>query len=137
MRVLTTQQKNAFKAAHVKRAMLLYLDLIAAPVRLTNAWHDLVVAGETYIGRGTMLEYVAPKEDGSLEAQKAAYRLSGLSPALVSLALSEPIEGRPFTESWILFNPDTNVAIGDPIVVRKGRLSRMTIAGPVRRREQQ
>lgn len=134
MRVLTTSQKNAVKARHVKRAMLLYLDLASAPVRLTNAFHDLTINGDTYIGRGTLLEVQAPREDGSLEAQTAVYRLSGLSPALVSLALSEPIEGRPFTESLVLFDPDTNTQIGSPIVVRKGRLSRMTIAGPARRR---
>ncbi len=132
-RSLTTDQKTAVTAPHVKRAMLVHFDLLVTPLRLTNAFHDLVVGADTYVGRGAWIQHEAAAEDGTLEAHKVKYVLSGLSPAFVSLALSEPIEGRPFTESLILFNPDTNQPIGNPVVVMKGRLSRMTIAGPLRR----
>jgi len=133
VRVLTTAQKSAVVAPHVKRAMLVFFDLLVAPLRLTNAGHDLVIGGQTYTGRGGLIQHEPGAEDSTLEAYRTRYVLSGLSPAFVSLALSEPIEGRPFTEWIVLFDPDTNQPIGSPIVTMKGRLSRMTISGPLRR----
>ena len=53
-----------------------------------------VIGGNTYLGAGNLLKVSAIEETSSISAKSALLNLSGVSPAILSLALSEPYQGR-------------------------------------------
>jgi hypothetical protein len=65
------------------------------PLRLWAGFGDRVINGLIFTGSGELLGFSEFEETGDLSARGASITLSGVSSTLVSLALSEPYQGRP------------------------------------------
>lgn len=92
-----------------------------APLRFWTGYGERIIAGETYLGAGSLIGISGLEEAADLSAKNATISLSGVPTALVSLALSEPYQNRPCR---ILFGV-TNV--DDIVEVFSGFMDVMTI----------
>jgi hypothetical protein len=63
-------------------------------LRLWTGQGDLVSQGETWFGTGTFLQFDTIEETGDISAKGASVSLSGVPTEIISLALSEPYQGR-------------------------------------------
>lgn len=119
MRILLAGEKTALAASHKRIAYLVHIATSIGDLRLCTARYSLTVQGQEWLGRGQLMDVTLPKEDASLAAHKATLRLSGLDPALISMALNEDIEGSTVTIYLATFNPDTRQVIGVHIHTRR------------------
>ena len=63
-------------------------------VRMWTGQGTLTVAGEDYVGLGNLLDISAIEETAEMAVKGATLTLSGVPTELLSLALSEPYQGR-------------------------------------------
>lgn len=103
-------------------------------VRLWTGPGDLVVAGVTYSGVGTLLNIASVEETADLSARGLELTLSGISSSLLSLALSSTYHGRKcglffglFVEDNILLESSTE---GNPdyILLETGDRMKLELA---------
>lgn len=66
----------------------------ARAVRLWTGHGDRTIDGETYIGSGDVMQISGLEEVSDLSAQGASVTLSGIPSSIMSLALTEPYQGR-------------------------------------------
>jgi hypothetical protein len=85
--------------------------------------------GREYIGAGALLDIKFPDEDATLEVHPATVTLDGLDVAMVSMALSEPLEYCPVLISCLMHNPDTRQDISAFRIIR-GTMSNIKIIPP-------
>lgn len=99
---------------------LVQLDLDAT-LYLTTGGHDIVWAGQTWL-RSTIAN-IEPIEDAATgELQGLAFTISGVNESALSLALTEPVEGRAVHVWDVFLNPDTGAAV-DGVVAFTGLLN--------------
>ena len=115
-RNLTAAQRVAIAADHVVRAHLVEIDADSGTLRFATTGHNLLVGGNTYAGAGALGSMKAIDESTELAAFGVEIELSGVPVSLVSLALSEPLQGRPLRIYTLFFDPGTNQPIGDPVL---------------------
>lgn len=131
MRVLLAAEKTAIEASRVRMAYLVHFDFPSGPVLFTTNTHSLFFpGGSEWLGVGNLLDISLPQEDASLESHKCEIKLSGLNPALISLALNEDIENAPCTIYLALFDPDTNQPVGPAFVYHRGTVGQVRIMPP-------
>jgi hypothetical protein len=65
-----------------------------APLRFWTGYGERTIAGETYLGAGSLIGISGLEEASDLSAKNATISLSGVPTSLVSLALSEPYQNR-------------------------------------------
>lgn len=87
---------------------------------------NMTLFGETYIGAGDLIQLSAAGETEDLRAEGARYVLSGVNPAIISLALQEPYQGRPAT-LYIGALDASGQPISDPAPISSGRMDVMRI----------
>jgi len=63
-------------------------------IRLWTGYGDRTIEGNTYLGAGQLLNISGLEEAADLSAKGASVTLSGLSAGIMSLALTEPYQGR-------------------------------------------
>ena len=63
-------------------------------VRLWTGYGELLLDGNTYLGAGTLLNISNVEETTEIEAKGASITMSGIPSTFLSLALSEPYQGR-------------------------------------------
>lgn len=63
-------------------------------IRLWTGLGERTITGKTYVGGGGVLQISGLEEAADLSAKGASVTLSGISPSIMSLALSEPYQGR-------------------------------------------
>lgn len=63
-------------------------------VRLWTGIGNRTIDGQTYTGSGSLLAISELEESANLSANGATVTLSGVSPSIISLALTEPYQGR-------------------------------------------
>lgn len=90
-------------------------------VRLWTGYGDRTIDGETYLGTGNLLDISGIEEIGDLGAKGASISLSGIDASIISLALSEPYQGRT---ARVLFGV---VDVDDFVEVFAGLMDVMTI----------
>lgn len=99
---------------------LVQMDLDAI-LYLTTANHDIVWSGQTWV-RSTIAR-IEPIEDGATgELQGLAFTISGVNEAALSLALTEPVEGRGVHVWDVFLDPATGEAV-DGVVAFTGLLN--------------
>lgn len=130
MRVLTTAEKNAIDVHRVRMAFMVEFRFPTGDVRFTTAAYTQTWNGLEWLGAGGMLELDLPQEDSSLEAHACTISLSGLDPAVISLALNEPLENSRCT-IWVAhYDPDTNLPIGTGYQFHRGTVGQIRILPP-------
>ena len=111
-------------------ALLVELQL-TQPVRVSTSRDSIewpVGSGKVFIG-GKQTGVDTISEQGG-EVRGMAFTLSGVPTEYLSIALSEPIQGKVVVVWWCLMNPDTH-AIVDVLELWRGTLDTMPISqGP-------
>jgi len=114
-RSLTTNQQNLLAARGVKKCELVQIDFDSGPLRLTTAGRNVTYGGNTWLGDGTLLSLGETNESIQLEPSDLQIELSGINPALVSLAMSGQGKGRRVRMWLAVFNASGAIE-GDPVL---------------------
>jgi hypothetical protein len=127
-RSLTTALEAATVARNVPPILLLELVFDSVTTRVWSGWGDLVWGARTFTGAGT-LGAVSPVEEATeLRATGLDLTLSGIPSSVLSLALSEPYQGRLATVWMGALDPNTFALVADPYQIFQGRMDVMTVA---------
>ena len=70
------------------------LNFSTSPVRIWTGFGDKTIDGQTYIGAGSLLSISGIEEAADLSAKGITITLSAVNASIVSLAISEPYQGR-------------------------------------------
>lgn len=70
------------------------IDFASGPLYVWTGYGDLVVDGKTYLGAGQLVNISSVEETTEIEAKGATVTMSGIPSSFLSLALTEPYQGR-------------------------------------------
>jgi hypothetical protein len=118
---------NCEAAAALEHAQLAYavdFDFPSGHVRLHTGSGDLVVAGNTYTGVGSIGSIQGNPERLKLGSEKWSYSLSGVDPSVIPESEIDNSFGRSVVEYEVWMNPATNQVAGYEIN-REGRIDGM------------
>lgn len=93
-RDLTSQFVTELEKNEVTAFFAVELFFQTSTLRFWSGLGDLVLDGDTYTGSGNLLAVSAVDETAEIAAKGATLTLSGIPSELISLALSEPYQGR-------------------------------------------
>lgn len=124
MRALTTAAATALSGKSVPLALLIEMDLTSA-LNLNTSNLDLTISSTTYYGTKG-LGKISAIEESSAEVKGLQFELSGVRSDMLSLALSEPIQGKAVRLKIAVFDPST-YAVLDTRLRWAGRLDVMTV----------
>lgn len=122
-RDLTTSVLNALDDAVVYPFFAIDIDFASGPLYVWSGFGDLVIGGKTYLGASQLLNISSVEETTEMEAKGATITMSGIPSSFLSLALTEPYQGR---ECRIYFGMTS--APSDYVEVFSGELDQMNIS---------
>jgi len=99
------------------------LDFSSGALYIWSGTGDLVIGGKTYLGVGQLMNISSVEETTEIEAKGATITMSGIPSSYLSLALTEPYQGR---ECRIYFGMTD--APSDYAEVFSGELDQMNIS---------
>ena len=126
MRTISTAMRNALDAAHVASALFIQCDFASGTQFYTTAGASVSWNGSTWLGTGGLIAIDPIRETAGVEAVGLRLTLSGVPPAMVSLALAEHVQGRAIT-IWAAAMDLLSQPVGSPVQVYAGRMDTMTI----------
>lgn len=125
-RSLTSAMETALADSHLRPAMFVELAFSSGTLYATNLPVTITWNGHDWLGLGNV-SAISPVEEGeSIQAYGLALTLSGINPALVSIALGEHYQGRTAKVYFALLDEDLAI-IADPLLVWRGRMDNMEI----------
>ena len=71
------------------------IDFASGPLYVWTGYGDLIANGNTYLGAGQLVNISSIEETTEIEAKGATITMSGIPSSFLSLALTEPYQGRP------------------------------------------
>ena len=118
---------NALTAGQTLEPFLAVEMLFDSPneVRAWSGFGTLTIDGDDYTGAGTIMQVSAIEETSEIAARGANFTLTGIPSELVSLALSEPYQGRVVNVWFGLF--DVTAGASEVIKMFSGLMDVMTI----------
>lgn len=122
-RDITATVLNALDDAVVYPFFAVDLDFSSGPLYMWSGYGDLIVGAKTYLGTGQLLSLSAVEETTEIEAKGASLTLSGIPSSFLSLALTEPYQGR---ECRIYFGMTSNPS--EYVEIFSGELDQMNIS---------
>lgn len=99
------------------------LDFSSSPLYVWSGYGDLTIGSKTYLGAGQLLSVSSVEESTEIEAKGASITMSGIPSDFLSLALTEPYQGR---ECRIYFGMTNNPS--DYAEVFSGELDQMNVS---------
>ena len=126
-RTVTPALVAAAGAPLVSALLFVELNFASGVLRLTTAGHDVQWNGHTWLGVGVLGSVEAMTEDVSLAATGLKLTLSGVDPAIISIALQEDYQGRDARIWFAAFN-DTGALVADPALLNVWRMDNMPVA---------
>lgn len=125
-RIISTTNQTASKATIIRPVIFVKLDFSGGLVLVNSSPYSITFDGDTYLGVGDFGKISPVKEIGSIEATGITVGLSGVNPALISIALNESYQGRVATLFIGLLNEE-HILVDTPMVLYKGRMDTMPI----------
>lgn len=125
-RAVTTAFATAVAAGTVQPCLLVEGLFDSGAVRLWTGYGPLTWGANTFTGAGTLIGISNVAETNKVEANGTKIMLTGIDSSVVSLALSEPYQGRIVNVYLGLFSSGALVA--DPDLLFAGRADVMTLA---------
>jgi len=125
-RTLTTAADNALAAGHVPMIVLVEMDFSTGFLRVNNSAVSFDWDGYTWLGVGRLGGIDPIKESGDLQALGLSFRISGIDPSSIALALGTQYQGRS-CKVWLAPLTTEHTVIADPILIFWGRLDTMDI----------
>lgn len=124
MKTLSTAGQAACASGMAPMTMLVEMDL-SSPLYLCTSNLNLVLGSTTYYGlKG--LGKINAAQTTPAEIKQLTFELSGVPSELVSLALSEPVQGKAVRLKLAIFNPATYTLL-DTVLIWAGELDVMSI----------
>ena len=96
----------ALEASEIHPLFAVQLMLDTQPLYFWTGLGDLTIDGITYVGTGQFLAVSEMEETAEIAAKGAVITLSGIPSELISLAISEPYQGRLCKILFGAINPD-------------------------------
>jgi hypothetical protein len=121
-RDITTPVSDALDDAVIYPFFAVDMDFDTAPLYVWTGYGDLAIGGKTYIGVGSLISISSIQETTEMDAKGASLSMSGIPSSFLSLALSEPYQGR---ECRIYFGVTDSPS--DYVEVFSGELDQMMI----------
>jgi len=128
MRTLSAGEIAALSSTVLPLMILVEMDL-TSPLYLCTGGINITVGGNSYTGVGP-LGRVDAVQDSPAEIKPLSFQLSGVPSSMISLALTEPLQGKAIRVKSLLLDPATYQPF-TPRLRWQGRGDIMTIAdGP-------
>lgn len=105
MRAVSASAAAVLVGGAVPLALLVEMDL-TAPLYLNTSNLNLVVGSATYLGVGG-LGSIAALAETPAEVRGLTFQISGVPSDRISLALSEPVQGKPVRIKTAILDPST------------------------------
>jgi len=112
---------TAFEQGVVDFVLYIEAEFDSGDVFLWSGIGERTIGAKTYIGAGTLLGMSENSETSNVESRGQTVTLSGIDQTLISLALSEHFQGRPFTSLIGLMDSD------DQMVLFSGKMDTMQV----------
>jgi hypothetical protein len=125
MRALSTSAAAAIASPRVSLAILVEMDL-TSPLYLNSSRMTLTIGGTDYLGVGP-LGSIDPIRETNAELPKLSFNLSGVPQDMVSLMLSEAVQGKAVRIKTAFFD-STSGAVLDTALRYAGLLDVMGMA---------
>lgn len=126
-RDLTPAMESVSTASVVRPFLLFAAYFDSGTFRAWNGIGDLSWNGETWNGTGNLLSISPVSESEEVRALGAQFNLSGIPSELISVALSEPYQGR-VVEIYLGAFDASGVIVTDPCKLFSGRLDVMEVS---------
>lgn len=120
-RGLTSPMVSQVTAAQLRPVIFVKAEFDSGDLRLWTGVGDITFNSETYTGAGNFLGISEIREVTGVEAQGATFSLTGVNSSILSVFLSEEIQGRPIS-CWFGTLDDTLTIVTDPILMFRGRM---------------
>lgn len=117
---------ESIKTSGAKPVYLCKMEFDSGTTFVWSGRGDLTFDGDTYLGLGDLGRVGPVEESTETRDFQLAFELSGVDPSFISLALSEPVQGRRVT-LWLGFLDSDYQLVEDPGIVFKGRMDTMDI----------
>lgn len=114
--VITEIAKDSFS-----QVALIYLAFDTA-IYITNAFHDIVYDGNTYLAGGHLLKSGAIQESSDVRVGTLNITLSGVDQSYISILLNQSTTNRQI-KVYRAFLDSSQAIIGDPLLTFDGRVS--------------
>jgi len=113
-------------ADQLRPVILLKAQFDSGDVRFWSGIGEITFNSEIYTGAGNLLSISEMTETVDIEAKGAVFQLSGLNSSIISIALSEPYQGR-IVSCYFGVLDDTGAIVGDAILLFSGRMDVLQI----------
>lgn len=125
-RTITAGMVTEIDATELSPIIFVKFEYDSGDVNFWNGIGDLVWSGDTYTGAGNLGAISKVAETEGIIANDVNFQISGIPSGSISLALTEPYQGRPAT-MWIGAFDSSYAIVDDPIQVFKGSMDVMEI----------
>jgi hypothetical protein len=125
-RTMTPAAESAMAASQVRALLFVEMDFPSGFLRVNNSAITVAWNGYDWLGVGRLGSIDAISEGIALEARGLAFRISGVPPEHVSIALGTQYQGRD-CKVWFAPLTEDHVPIADPVLAFHGRLDVMDI----------
>lgn len=111
----------------VARTVAVDLDFSSGVVRVNGSLASIVIAGNEYLGVGSLGGISTAEESAELQAYGMTVSLAGIPRDAIALALTQAYQGRRATVWEVLLDRNTWQPIADPTVIFRGRIDQMNV----------
>lgn len=125
-RDLTTAAADALAAPQVRLLVFVEMDFPSGFLRVNNSVITIAWNGYDWLGVGHLGAVDAVSEGVGLEARGLSFRISGVPPENIAIALGQQYQGRD-CKLWAAPLTEEHAVIADPVLVFHGRLDVMTV----------
>jgi hypothetical protein len=125
-RDITPATEAALAAGHVPLIVFVEMDFSGGFLRVNNSAVSFDWGGETWLGVGRLGSIDPIKEGADLQARGLAFRMTGIDPASIAVALGTQYQGRS-CKVWVAALTGAHAVIADPVLIFWGRLDTMDI----------
>jgi len=120
-RVVPSAILTAFQQGVVDFVLYVEAEFDSGDVYLWSGIGPRTIGAKTYQGAGSLLGLSETSETSGIESRGQTVTLSGIDAALISLALTEHFQGRPFTSLIGLMDSD------DQMILFRGKMDTMQV----------
>lgn len=121
-RTLTGPMAAEVAKAQIAPVFFVEMDFTSGFLRAWNGYGAIEWNGQTWTGGGELMALGQIEETRAIEATSLSLSLSGVPPALVSVAYNDFSQGRP-VKVWLgLMETPTGLVTADPVQIFAGRM---------------
>lgn len=125
-RSITAAFEAELTSGRIRLATLVEIEFDSGFVRFWSGIGNLSWDSKTWVGAGDLLQVANVTESVEVVPRMAAFKLSGINQANISLALQEARRGKPIKQ-WLAFFDQDDKIVADPYLAFAGTVDSVTI----------